>query len=90
MLGAERMQDSAATRISNEDWFLHAEGANHLEDVGRAPLRVVPRRRVIRPTSQRQSPLRVSIAARQGRLVLWKDIIDGSFGHRHARYLMEL
>ena len=48
MLGAERVQDVAATRVPNENRLLHADGADHLEDVVGPALRVVSGRRVIR------------------------------------------
>jgi len=48
MLGAEGVQDIAATRVSDEDWLLHAEGADHLEDVVGPSLRIVSSPRSIR------------------------------------------
>ena len=48
MLGAEGVQDIAATGVPDQNWLLHADRADHLEDVVGPALRIVSRRRVIR------------------------------------------
>jgi hypothetical protein len=48
VLGAEGVQDIAATRVPDQNWPLHTDCVNDLEEVVGPALRIVSRRRVIR------------------------------------------